>query len=59
MKYSKSDGAYFRKSKKENSIKGGKLKEDEKLENSDFVGKNGNNVVPKQEFKMKQKNGIF
>ena len=59
MKYSKSDGAYFRKSKKENSIKGGKLKEDEKLENSDFVGKNGNNVVPKQEFKMKQKNGSF
>ena len=50
MKYSKSDGAYFRKSKKENSIKGGKLKEDEKLENSDFVGKNGNNGVSKHSY---------
>ena len=36
MKYSKSDSAYFRKSKKENSIKGGKLKENGILENSDF-----------------------
>jgi len=51
MKYSKSERAYFRKSKKENSIKGGKLREDGKLENHDFLGKNGNNVVPKQKFK--------
>ena len=59
MKYSKSESAYFRKSKKENSIKGGKLKKDGILENSDFSGKNGNNVVPKKEFIMKQKNGSF
>ena len=59
MKYSKSESAYFRKSKKENSIKGGKLRENGILEKNDFSGKNGNNVVPKQEFKMKQKNGSF
>jgi hypothetical protein len=58
MKYSKSESAYFRKSKKENSIKGGKLKKDGILENSDFLGKNGNNV-PKKEFIMKQNNGSF
>jgi hypothetical protein len=52
MKYYKSDSAYFRKSKKENSIKGGKLIENGKLENRDFLGKNGNNVVPKQKFKV-------
>ena len=56
MKYSKSDSAYFRKSKKENSIKGGKLKENGILENSDFFGKNGNNVVPKQKFKFGKNN---
>ena len=44
MKYSKSDGAYFRKSKKENYIKGGKLIENGKLEDTDF----SNNVVPTQ-----------
>jgi len=53
MKYSKSDSAYFRKSKKENSIKGGKLRENGKLENSDFSGKNGNNVG-----KYKQRNVV-
>lgn len=58
MKYSKSDSAYFRKSKKENSIKGGKLREDGKLENSDFRGKNGNNVVPKQKFRAEQNNNM-
>ena len=52
MKYSKSDSVYFRKSKKENSIKGGKLKEDGNLENIDFFSKNRNNVV-------QQKNGSF
>jgi hypothetical protein len=41
MKYSKSDGAYFRKRKKENSIKGGKLRGNGKLEVDDF----SNNVV--------------
>jgi hypothetical protein len=41
MKYSKSDGAYFRKSKKENSIKGGKLRGNGILEVDDF----SNNVV--------------
>ena len=40
MKYSKSESAYFRKSKKENTIKGGKLKENGKLENSDFINEN-------------------
>ena len=59
MKYSKSDSVYFRKSKKENSIKGGKLKEDGNLENNDFFSKNRNNVVPNQNFKVQQKNGSF
>lgn len=45
MKYSKSDCAYFRNSKKENSIKGGKLKENGIFDRMDFIGKN---VVPKQ-----------
>lgn len=58
MKYSKSDGAYFRKSKKENSIKGGKLRENGILENRDFSGKNGNNVVPKQKFKVEQNSNM-
>ena len=58
MKYSKSESAYFRNSKKVNSIKGGKLKENGKLENSDFSGKNGNNVVPKQKFKVKQNSNM-
>jgi hypothetical protein len=51
MKYSKSDGAYFKNSKKVISIKGGKLKENLKLDATDFVGRNGNSVVPKQRFK--------
>jgi hypothetical protein len=59
MKYSKLDRAYFRNSKKENSIKGGKLKENGILEKSDFSGKNGNNVVPKQKFKVEQNNMGF
>ena len=58
MKYSKLESAYFRKSKKENSIKGGKLRENGKLENSDFSDKNGNNVVPKQNFNVEQNNNI-
>jgi hypothetical protein len=51
MKYSKSDGAYFKNSKKVISIKGGKLKENGKLDATDFFDRNGNNVVPKQRFK--------
>lgn len=58
MKYSKSDSAYFKKSKKENSIKGGKLRENGILEKNDFSGKNGNNVVPKQKFKVEQNNNM-
>jgi hypothetical protein len=61
MKYSKSERAYFRNSKKENSIKGGTLREDGKLEDTDFSGKNVknvNNVVPKQKFKIEQNNNI-
>jgi hypothetical protein len=58
MKYSKSESAYFRNSKKENSIKGGKLRENGKLENSDFSGKNENNVVPKQKFKVKKNSNM-
>ena len=58
MKYSKSDCAYFRNSKKENSIKGGKLKENGILDSTDFHGKNGNNVVPKQKFKTEQNNNM-
>jgi hypothetical protein len=56
MKYSKSERAYFRNSKKENSIKGGKLIENGKLENNDFSGKNVNNVVPKQKIKVEENN---
>jgi hypothetical protein len=51
MKYSKSERAYFRNSKKKNSIKGGLVKVNRILEESDFSGKNGNNVVPRQIFK--------
>jgi len=58
MKYSKSERAYFRNSKKENSIKGGTLREDGKLEDTDFSGKNGNNVVSKQNFNIEQNNNI-
>jgi hypothetical protein len=56
MKYYKSDRAYFKNSKKKNYIKGGKLREDGILEDTDFSGKNGNNVVPKQKFKVEQNN---
>jgi hypothetical protein len=41
-----------------NSIKGGKLSEDGKLEGTDFRGKNGNNIVPKQKFKVEQNNNM-
>ena len=58
MKYSKSESAYFRKSKKENSIKGGKLRENGVLEKSDFSGKNGNNVVPKQKFNVEKNSNM-
>jgi hypothetical protein len=58
MKYSKSERAYFRNSKKENSIKGGTLRINGKLEYTDFIGKNGNNVVPKQKFKVEENNNM-
>ena len=61
MKYSKSDSAYFSNSKKVNSIKGGKLREDGILENSDFSNKNRNNVVrpPIHKFKTGINNTSF
>jgi hypothetical protein len=56
MKYSKSESAYFRSSKKENLVKGGKLKEDGRLDKNNF-NKNtiNNHPVPIQRFKTKRK----
>jgi hypothetical protein len=50
MKYSKSERAYFINSKKENSIKGGKLRGNGILEVNDF----SNNVVQTQKIDIKQ-----
>ena len=65
MKYSKSEHEYFRNHKKENSIKGGKLKVNGKLEANDFSDKNHDYAIElsrlnsgnvKQRFKSKQNN---
>lgn len=56
MKYSKSESAYFRSSKKENPVKGGKLKEDGRLDTKNFNKNTINNPpVPIQHFKTKRK----
>ena len=56
MKYSKSESAYFRSSKKENPVKGGKLKEDGRLDTKNFNKNTINNPpVPIQLFKTKRK----
>ena len=74
MKYCKSKRGYFYKvvgdkktrismeeykaGCKKRAMKGGTLRRNGKLEDTDFLGKNGNNIVPKQNFNVEQNSNM-